>query len=132
MNGLTVAPDAAMPRHDPAVAADRHAAGARERRLGRDEREAGRDRGRDDAEAVQVLGARDALGRRDPGLGAGPAHAAGAAVVHPRAGDQRAARADHDDAAGEAELLGLLDRAADQRAGGLEVEVIDVHAPTML
>ena len=70
-------------RHDPAVAADRHAARARERRLGRDEGEAGRDRGRDHAEAVQVLGARDALGRRDPGLGAGSAHAAGAAVVHP-------------------------------------------------
>ena len=37
----------------------------------------------------------------------------------------------------EAELLGLVDRAAHERAGGLEVEVasghgLSVHAPTML
>jgi hypothetical protein len=118
--------------HDAAIAADRHAAGAGERRLGRDQREAGRDRGGDHAEAVQVLGARDALGRGDPGLGAGPAHAAGTAVVHPGAGDQRAARTDHDDAPGEAELLGLLDRATDESAGRFQVQVLDPHAPTML
>ncbi len=32
----------------------------------------------------------------------------------------------------EAELLGLLDRAAYECPGGLEVEIFDVHAPTML
>ena len=85
MNGLTVAPDAAMPADDPAVAsrtgmppAPGNAAS------GEISGKPAATAGAIDAEAVQVLGARDALGRRDPGLGAGPAHAAGAAVVHPR------------------------------------------------
>ena len=88
----------------------------RERRLGRDRRETGRDRWRDRRHPVQVLGGGDLLGGRDPGLGARPAHAARAALVHPGRRDQRPEAPTTAMRAGDAELLGLVDRPADQLA----------------
>ena len=52
----------------------------------------GGDRRGDRRHPVQVLGARDLLRRRDPGLGPGPRHAARPAGVHPGRRDERAGR----------------------------------------
>jgi hypothetical protein len=98
------------------VAPDRHPARPREHGLGRADRESGHHRRRDHAEPVQVLGAADLLSGGDPRLRARARHAAGAAVIHPRCGNERAARADDGDAAAHRDVLGLVDRAGDQRA----------------
>ncbi len=130
--------------HHAVGAPDRQAAGAGEQRLGGRRREPGRDRRGDRRHPVQVLGARDLLGGRDPGLRPGPRHPAGAARVHPGRGEQGAARADDGDRAAQAELLGLVDRALDERAGVGKAEIARVarsgwlscfliaQAPTML
>ena len=116
-NGLTVAPDAAMPatirpsRRAPACR--RHPGTPTAARLD----EAGGDRLRQRCvmrRRCSVLGICwvaeiQALERR-------AGHAAGAAVVHPGAGDQRAAGAHHGDAAAQPELLGLVDGALDEAA----------------
>ena len=65
--------------HDHAAGADRHPARAGEQRLRRRLGEPGRDRRGDRRHPVQVLGARDLLGGRDPGLRPGPGHTARAA-----------------------------------------------------
>ena len=83
-NGETVAPDAAMPPMIRPAVADRHAAGPGNAASGEMAAKPAATGGRDGRHPVQVLGARDLLGRGDPGLGAGPAHAARAALVHAR------------------------------------------------
>ena len=112
--------------HDAVRVPDREAARAGEQRLGRRRGEPGRDRRGDRGHPVQVLGARDLLGGRDPRLRPGPRHPAGPARVHPGRGEQGAARADDGDRAAQAELLGLVDRALDEGAGLGEAEIARV------
>jgi hypothetical protein len=85
---------------------------------------------------VQVLGARNLLRGRDPGLRAGPGQAGRPAVVEPGGRHERAARAHDGDPAAQAELLRLVDSALHELAGRRQRQVtrMDVghQAPTML